>query len=178
RRRTQAGCASETGQRNSAQNWLFGTKSPPPFGGKYTYDWLLPPLDFPTTRGPRGRRDWSVRALATAQYTVSVSDLAEKIDVDLDLLTRLLRYCEATSFIAQVDDGSYQSNNVARSLHDPDQRKREGTARGALNLPVWLKSHQYKDPLGIMPTSWLSASGTDKSPYGWLGANPWAMSLA
>jgi demethylsterigmatocystin 6-O-methyltransferase len=56
--------------------------------------------------------------------------------------------------------------------------RRAVPAQGALNLPVWLKSHQYQDPLGVMPTPWISAIGTDKTPFEWLSENPWALDLA
>lgn len=52
------------------------------------------------------------------------------------------------------------------------------TAHGALNLPDWLQSNQWRDPVGIMPTAWTSSIPTDKHPYEYLAENPWAMKLA
>ena len=51
-------------------------------------------------------------------------------------------------------------------------------AQGALNLPEWLQSHQYKDPIGSFPTAFSSAVHTDLKPFEWLAANPWAWKLA
>lgn len=51
-------------------------------------------------------------------------------------------------------------------------------APGSLHLPDWLKSIEYKDPLGIQPAAWGSALHTDQHPYAWLGDNPWALDLA
>jgi len=98
-------------------------------------------------------------------------------------LERLLRYYQATDFIAQLDDDSYQSTNVTRALSNDDHAKtlrwtRKITAQGALNLPDWLQSHQYRDSVGKLPTAWTSVVPTDKHPYGYLADNPWALELA
>lgn len=62
--------------------------------------------------------------------------------------------------------------------HADAVNRRKITAQGALNFPDWLRSRHYKDPIGIMPTAWTSAIHTDKSPFGWLAENPWALELA
>lgn len=51
------------------------------------------------------------------------------------------------------------------------------TAHGALNLPDWLQSNQWRDPVGIMPTAWTSSIPTDKNPYQYMAETPWAMKL-
>lgn len=64
------------------------------------------------------------------------------------------------------------------SSHADTANRRRITAQGALNLPDWLQSNQYEDPVGTLPTAWSSTVPTDKHPYGWLADNPWALTLA
>ncbi|PQE06880.1 Trichodiene oxygenase protein [Rutstroemia sp. NJR-2017a BVV2] len=121
--------------------------------------------------------------LAAEPRAFSIAELTERTGMEGSLLKRLLRYYQATDIIAQNDDDTYQSTNVTRALSNNDHANslrwtRKITAQGALNLPDWLQSHQYKDPVGILPTAWSSVLHTDKHPYGWLADNPWALELA
>ncbi|KAH7384633.1 S-adenosyl-L-methionine-dependent methyltransferase [Pyrenochaeta sp. MPI-SDFR-AT-0127] len=121
--------------------------------------------------------------LAAEPRPFAIAELSEKTGVDTTLLKRLLRYYQAVDIIAQTDDNAYQATNVTRALSNDDHANslrwtRKITARGGLNLPDWLQSHQYKDPVGILPTAWSSSIPTDKHPYGWLADNPWALELA
>ncbi|EPE28200.1 S-adenosyl-L-methionine-dependent methyltransferase [Glarea lozoyensis ATCC 20868] len=100
----------------------------------------------------------------------NIAELTERTGVDKNLLT-------------QLDDETYQTNNVTRALSNDDHADslrwtRKITAQGALNFPDWLQSNKYKDPVGMLPTAWSSAVQTDKHPYGWLAENSWALKLA
>jgi len=122
-------------------------------------------------------------ALASEPRPFNITELAEKTSVDIHLLKRLLRYYQATDVIAQVGDDTYQSTNVTRALSNDDHANslrwtRKITAHGALNLPDWLQSHSYADPVSILPTAWSSTLNTTLHPYGWLAENPWALELA
>lgn len=121
--------------------------------------------------------------LASESRVFSLAELSEKTAIDKNLLKRLLRYYQAVDILAQVDDDGYQATNITKALGNDDHANsmrwaRTITAKGALNLPDWLQTHEYKDPIGIQPTSWTSSIPTDKHPYGWLAENPWALELA
>ncbi|CAJ2509763.1 Uu.00g056630.m01.CDS01 [Anthostomella pinea] len=62
-------------------------------------------------------------ALTAAQHPLSITELAEKSGVNIDLLKRLLRYYQATDSISQVGDDTFQSSNVTRALSDADHGK-------------------------------------------------------
>ncbi|KUJ06912.1 S-adenosyl-L-methionine-dependent methyltransferase [Mollisia scopiformis] len=122
-------------------------------------------------------------ASASEPRPFSIAELTERAGVDKNLLKRLLRYYQATDILAQNDDDTYQSTNVTRALSNDDHANslrwtHKITAQGALNLPSWLQTHQYSDPVGILPTAWSSVVPTDKHPYEWLADNPWALKLA
>ena len=75
-------------------------------------------------------------------------------------------------------DGRKESQSINSLYRVNLANRRRITAQGALNLPDWLQSHQYKDPIGKLPTAWTSVVPTDKHPYGYLADNPWALELA
>ncbi|CAI6227200.1 unnamed protein product [Periconia digitata] len=121
--------------------------------------------------------------LATEPRSFTLLELSEKTGIDKQLLKRLLRYYQAVDILAQVDDDAYQATNVTRALANDDHANshrwtRRITARGALHLPDWLQKHEYKDPVGILPTAWSGSIPTDDHPYGYLAKNPWALELA
>ncbi|KAH8732613.1 S-adenosyl-L-methionine-dependent methyltransferase [Phaeosphaeriaceae sp. PMI808] len=121
--------------------------------------------------------------LAAEPRPFKIGELTGKTGVDGTLLKRLLRYYQATDIIAQLDDDTYQLTNVTRALSNNDHAgtlewTRKITAQGALKLPDFFKLHQYKNPVGIIPTPWSNTVPTDKHPYEWLAANPWALELA
>lgn len=47
-----------------------------------------------------------------------------------------------------------------------------------MNLPDWLQSNQWTDPVGKMPTAWTSSIPTDSGPFEYLAENPWALKLS
>ena len=75
-------------------------------------------------------------------------------------------------------DGRKEAQSIISFYHANAANRRKITAQGALNLPDWLQSHQYREPVGILPTAWSSVIHTNKHPYGWLADNPWALELA
>ncbi|KAK2591048.1 hypothetical protein QQS21_011262 [Conoideocrella luteorostrata] len=121
--------------------------------------------------------------LASEPRSFSNAELAERTGVEPTLLKRLLRYYQATDIISQINDDAYQSSNVTQALSNNDHAKtlqwtNKITAQGALNLPDWLRSNEYKDPVGLIPTAWSSTVHIDKHPHSWLADRPWALELA
>lgn len=51
------------------------------------------------------------------------------------------------------------------------------TAQGSSNLPDWLRSIEYKCPIGVSPTAWTSSIPTKLDPFAYLKQNPWALQL-
>ncbi|KAI0479724.1 S-adenosyl-L-methionine-dependent methyltransferase [Xylaria cf. heliscus] len=121
-------------------------------------------------------------ALASENRPFGGAELAEKTGVDVELLKRLLRYYQATDMISQIGDDAYQSSSVTHILssenHGDSLRfTHKITAQGSSNLPDWLRSIQYRYPVGVLPTAWTSSIPTELDPFTYLKHNPWALKL-
>ncbi|KAI1448534.1 S-adenosyl-L-methionine-dependent methyltransferase [Annulohypoxylon stygium] len=121
-------------------------------------------------------------ALSSENRPFGSAELAEKTGVDIGLLKRLLRYYQATDMVSQIADDAYQSSNVTHVLssenHGDSLRfTHKITAQGSSNLPGWLRSIQYRHPVGVLPTAWTSSIPTELDPFSYLKYNPWALKL-
>ncbi|PYI25859.1 o-methyltransferas-like protein [Aspergillus indologenus CBS 114.80] len=106
----------------------------------------------------------------------TATDLAQRCNIDVALLVRLMRTLAAIGIFTEPTPGVYAHTRQSQTLRQPQHRAViQGMAETATlmtALPDFLETHQWQNPVDAQPTLFGFAHQTDQTMFEWLESQP------